>query len=450
VLTIDVLEHEDAGLAIGRIAVPGAFAFLGDQLLGIVDTIAIGTIGAGALAAIAAATSVYLVFAIGLFGFGSGLRIVGAQAIGAGRGDRFGTIVRSATLVPLAIAAALGLASVFGARPLMVAMLPPGLAPGPAIAYLVLRMSALIPFVLTSQLLSAFATAGDTKISIRVLAAINIVHIPLLCVLALGMGSHHPLGLAGAGLSSLVAECVGCAYAIFETTRRSEFQIFASTKIEATLVRATAALSWPDFIFLTLQVAPEPLAIGLIAPYGAQTVAALRALIVVSDLTWALPGPFSDACQTIIGQRLGARDLPGARAFLRSARAIAMRVGFTVAASVALLAWPLSALVTWSPALATLAYVPLAVYVALVLPLKALAMVNVSAIRAAGDTPWVLRMGIVTSVLSGGGIALGICVLHIGLWAFAFGFALGWIFRNIVTIRKLRSGDWERRGLGVV
>ena len=47
---IEALEHRDAGAAIRRLATPNALALIGDQLLGIVDTIAIGSLGTAALA----------------------------------------------------------------------------------------------------------------------------------------------------------------------------------------------------------------------------------------------------------------------------------------------------------------------------------------------------------------------------------------------------------------
>ena len=442
-LEIAALEHENAGLAIRRIALPSAFAFLGDQLLGVVDTIAIGTLGTSALAQITTAMSIFLVFAIGLFGFGSGLRILGAQAIGAGRSDRFGTIVRSSLVVPFALAIAIATVLAIGAHPLMAAMLPPHVATAGAANYLAIRGVSLIPLVVTSMLASAFATSGDTKITLRILIVVNLVHIPLLGVLALGFISHHPLGLGGAALSSLIAELVACAYTIAETRKRPEFGIFSSRRIERDLVRATAALSWPDFVFLTLQLIPDPVAVVLLAPSGAETIAALRALQVVNDATWALPGSLGDAFQTIIGQRIGAGDYPGAEVFLRKGRAIALRVCSLAAAIVAILAWPLSALFTFSPRLATLAFAPLAVHVATTLPLKGIAMANVSPIRAAGNTRWVMRMGIITTVISTAGLALGIEVFHIGLWSFPLGFSIGWMYRNVATGLRVRRGDWR-------
>src|ERR1700681_1596453 len=178
---IDAVEHRDAGAALRRLATPNALAMVSDQLLGIVDTIAIGALGTAALAGITGAVGVFMVLGIGLFAFGSGVRIVGAQAIGAGQSERFGAIVRAAVVVPLAIAAFAALASMFTARPLMQAILPGGAPLEAASRYLVLRCCCLIPMVCSGMLATAFATAGDSKLTLRLLVVINVVHVPLVC-----------------------------------------------------------------------------------------------------------------------------------------------------------------------------------------------------------------------------------------------------------------------------
>lgn len=446
---IEVLEHRDAGAAIRRLATPNALALVGDQLLGIVDTIAIGALGTAALAGITGATGVFAVLGIGLFAFGSGLRIVGAQAIGAGQSERFGAIVRSAAIAPLAIALLAALVSLVGAHPLLAAILPRGAPVDAASRYLELRAFCLLPMVCSGLLIMAFATAGDTRLALRVLIVINAIHVPLVFVLALGVGTHHALGLTGAGISSLIAEVVGLAYAARETRRRPELRIFSSWRVDPALVRLTTWLSWPEFVFLTLQIAPEPVTIWLLAPYGTETVAAYRTLSLVNDATWALPGSLGDASEVIVGQRIGARDYAGAKAFTREALRIALRVSVGIGTLVALLAWPLAALCTLNPALATMAALPLATHVFITLPLKSWGMTVLAPIRASGDTRFVMLMGIGMTAIAMAGITLGIRVLHLGLWSVPFGWTAGWIFRGTITAARLRSGDWERRRLAV-
>jgi putative MATE family efflux protein len=444
---IEALDHRDAGAAIRRLATPNALALVGDQLLGIVDTIAIGSLGAASLAAITGAASVFMVLGIGLFAFGTGLRIVGAQAIGASGGERFGAIVRSAAAVPLGIALVAALAAIPGARPLLHAILPIGAPLDAAANYLILRAFCLLPMVCSGLLIMAFATAGDSRLALRVLITINAIHVPLVFVLALGAGTHHPFGLTGAGISSLIAELAGLVYAVREATRRPELRIFATWRIDRDLMRVTTSLSWPEFVFLTLQILPEPVTIALLAPAGTEAVAAFRALSLVNDATWALPGSLGDAAEIIVGQRIGARDYGGAKTFLGAALRIALGVCGSVGLLAALLAWPLAALFTLNPLLANVAALPLALQVGITLPLKGWAMTLLAPIRASGDTRFVMLMGIVMTAIAIGAIALGIRVLHLGLFAVPLGWVAGWIFRGAVTTLRLRTGDWERRRL---
>ena len=442
---IDAIEHRDAGAALRRLATPNALALVTDQLLGIVDTIAIGALGTAALAGITGAVGIFMVLGIGLFAFSSGIRIVGAQAIGAAQSTRYGAIVRAATVVPLVIAALAATASLAGARPLLHAILPRGAPLDASAHYLVLRCACLIPMVCSGMLASAFATAGDSRPTLRLLLAINIVHVPLVFVLALGAGTHHPLGMTGAGISSLIAELAGLAYIVREARRHPELGIFASWSIDPALVRLTASLSWPEFVFLVLQMAPDPFIVAMLAPSGTQPVAAFRALSLVSDITWSIPGALGEASEIIVGQRIGARDYGGATVFQRAATRIAVTVCTLLGAVVALLAWPLAAVCTLSPALATLAAGPLALHAGLTLPLKGYAMTVLAPIRGAGDTRFVMAMGVVMTAIAVTVMALGIRVFGLGLWAVPAGWIAGWVVRGTLTTARLASGDWKRR-----
>jgi Na+-driven multidrug efflux pump len=293
----------------------------------------------------------------------------------------------------------------------------------------------------------AFATAGETKPTLNLLLVINAVHVPLVFVLALGAVTHHAFGLTGAGLSSLVAELVGLAYMVRVTMKRPDLGIFSSRAIDRALVARTASISWPEFVFLTLQIVPEPVTIGLLAPYGAESVAAFRAMSLVTDVTWALPGALGDASEVVIGQRIGARDYAGATRFQRDATKYSVLVCLLVGALFAGLAWPLAAICTLSPALASLAAWPLAAHVGVTLPLKGYAMTVLAPIRGAGDTRFVMVMGIVTTIVAIAGIATGIRVLHFGLWAVPFGWTASWLVRSAITTLRLNGGDWQRRRL---
>jgi putative MATE family efflux protein len=431
-----IVRHEDARRALWRLGAPNALALIADQLLGIADTIVIGVLGTAALAGISAATSVFVILAIGLWAFPNAARILGAQALGAGDPPLFGSIVRSSALAPIAISAGVAILSFVAAGPLMHAMLGGIPSRDEAAGYLTLRCVSLVPIAISSHAIAAFGTAGDTRLAPRTLFAINLVHIPLLLVLALGIGTHHPFGLLGAGTSSLLSECVGAAYCVWMTRSRREYRILDTWTIDIALARTAFALAVPEFVMLVMLLVPDAVTVAFLAPFGATTVAAFRAFTLVTDLTWAVPGSFGDAIGIVVGQRLGAGDLPGARRFFEEALRLAVRTGTLVGIVIAILAWPLTALVTLSPALADIAALPLALHMC-TLPIKSYAAALLAPIRAEGDTRFSMWNGIIGAGVAVALIAFFTHVVPLGLYAIGLSWIVSWSARSLQSWKRL-------------
>lgn len=440
-----IVNHHAIGDALRRLAVPQALSLVADQFLGVADTIVVGRLGAGPLAAIAAAGGIFITVAIALSAFGAGPRILGAQAIGAGDLPRFARIFRASFVVPLAISIVFAIGALAFAHPLVRAMLPNVAAAGAGGDYLVLRALSLIPIAVSIVVIVAFAAAGDTSLGIRTVVAINVIHIPLLGVFVLGIGTGHPLGLAGAGLASFLSELVGMIYCLDRAARKPELGLFARGGIELRFVRATTRLALPEFVFLLMLIVPEPITVALLASYGERTVAAFRALSIVSDITWAVPGAIGGATEIVVGQRLGARDIVGVLRFRRGATRAGVAIAGGIAAFVALASWPLCALVTLNTAVATVAYLPLALH-AMTLPVKTYAMTILAPIRASGDVGFTMWMGIATSALVICGIVIGTRA-GIGLWSVPLAWLLAWSLRSGMTVLRLREGRWKTRTL---
>src|ERR1700685_2874637 len=120
-----IVDHRDVRRALVGLAVPIAASLVADQLLGVGDTIVIGTLGAGALAAVTGATTVFIVVALTISGITHGVGILGAQAIGAGDTVRFGGIVRAGTIAPLCASIIIAFASIHLAEPIVRTLIGP-------------------------------------------------------------------------------------------------------------------------------------------------------------------------------------------------------------------------------------------------------------------------------------------------------------------------------------
>src|SRR5579883_1443408 len=186
-----IVDHRNVGAAFRRLSLPNAVAMLGDQLLGIVDTIAIGALGSVALAGVTGATTVFAAVTFGTIGFMNGLGIIAAQRIGAQDVDGFARAVRAGVLVPLTTAVVAAVISVF-AGPAIVGAMVGHLASSHASGqYLIVRCFSLIPIAISGTIITGLGAAGNRRIGVWILGIINVIHIPLLLVLALGWLTHH-------------------------------------------------------------------------------------------------------------------------------------------------------------------------------------------------------------------------------------------------------------------
>ena len=250
------------------------------------------------------------------------------------------------------------------------------------------------------------------------------------------------IGIVGAGISTLISEAGAAIFAIVYVARKPVYEIFAKRDVDRALALRCAWLGLPESVFGFALVAPDMAIVTMLAPLGATLVAGFRALNIVSDLTFVVPGPLQSAAQTVIGQRLGARDPQGAVDFLRRALRTTLIVTTLAGAIVALCAWPLAYLFTLNATVASAAALPLALHM-LTMPIKGYAMVALSPIRAAGDTNFSMLVGIACGVIVLPIAWLCIEVLHIGLFAVPIAWIAAWLVRALLTAAKLRGAAWQ-------
>ena len=438
-----IVDHTKIGAALRRLSLPLAVQMLGDQLLGAVDTIAIGYIGTGALAGVTAATTVFFTLIMLLGGLWSGLGIIAAQRIGAHDVDGFARTVRAGFVVPAIAAVALTAGSLFAAQPLLHAMLGNLASVHASALYLVLRCASLIPINISATLIVGLGAAGNRKLGVYLLGIINLIHIPLLAMLALGWLTHHPLGIAGAGISTLASETIAALFALIYVAYKPVYRIFAQRGVDMRLALRCAWLGLPESVFGFAIVAPDVAIVAMLAPLGSTLVAAFRALNVVSDLTFIVPSPLQSATQPVIGQRIGARDPQGAQTFRHRALRTTLIVTTIAGVVVAIFSWPLAFLFTMNAAVASVAALPLALHM-VTMPLKGWAMVALAPIRAAGDTKFSMAVGLTCGVLVLPIAWFAIERLHIGLFAVPVAWIIAWSVRAALTAIKLHyaAGAW--------
>lgn len=421
---------------------PLALAGLTEQLLGLLDAAIVGRIGTAAFGAVSVAGGIFVVPATLVVGLVMGLRILAAREFGNNGSASYGAVVRSCALPPLL--AGVGLAvTVSPLAALFTHLVAPAISPNTAAAYLAVRALSLPLVALTASITAAFACAGDSRLSMRLVLAVNAVHIPLACVLGLGWIDGRAYGVLGVAASSLLADAVGCFAALFHAYRRRDLGIVAGFDVDLRVAARAARLGWPESINLCTLVAVEPCTIAMLAPGGAVIVAAYRALAMINDACNVLSFSVSEAAQILVSQALGSR----------SAGQAPFRVGLLLCTAagcaVALLVAPLSAdavsLVSASAAVGAVAAVPVALHIALTHPLKGFAVGCEARLYAEGHTRFIMTFGILAAALALSlvwvGVRLGFGLLSLPVaWTVAWCLRAG-VFRWRIALEDRRSAQ---------
>lgn len=182
-----------------------------------VDTIVVGRfVSIDALAAMGAASSTSAFIMMMGNGLTNGLSIIISQAEGAKQGERLKRAVSHAVYLVLLGGAALGLLSLFGARPMMALLGAPDNIIDQSVTYIQITGGLTIAILFANGLISIFRAIGDSKTPLyfQIFGTILNIGLDLLFVLVLDGG------VAGVAWATVLAQAVSAALCVFYLKKR--------------------------------------------------------------------------------------------------------------------------------------------------------------------------------------------------------------------------------------
>ncbi len=302
---------------IWRLAWPAILSQVMANLVSLIDLAMVGRLGTEPLAAVGYATQFVFLAQSVLFSVGIACVALMARAIGAGN--------------PLRARAALGASLVlgFGASALIVGavLIAPapllGLLDAPpdvielAIPYLRLTLGSSVLFSVSIVVESALRAAKDTRTPMWIAGGVTVVKIALNALLIFGTLGFPRLELVGAGLATLISQAIAVAAFLLASRMHRERDALRVAWSDRHAVRAmfpaVVRLALPAIVERVLMNVALMAYFALLGQYGTAAIAAYTIGVRVLAFSW-IPGVgFSMAASTLVGQALGARDIPGAR-----------------------------------------------------------------------------------------------------------------------------------------
>jgi multidrug resistance protein, MATE family len=304
-----------------RAEVPGLFALalpivvgLGaSTLLGVTDSLMLAPLGPVPLAAVGLTMAVAIILYAAIYGMLSALSVRIGAAYGAGQGRRIPYILRNGlvlgALVGTGGALAMGVVWFalpwFGQPEEVLAVMGP---------YWVAICTMMIPFSVLLVFKSTFEAIGRPWLG-TLMAFIAVgVNIPLNYVLIWGVGPLPMLGLTGAGIASLAAECIALAVAwVWWARARGMRRLRLRRPIRREEMLATAREGAPLGALYVAETGAMAVATVMLGTFGTVALAANQVAMSVGGLLYMVPLGIAGAVSIRVAQAKGAAAIGALR-----------------------------------------------------------------------------------------------------------------------------------------
>jgi MATE family multidrug resistance protein len=369
------------------LAGPVMLARLGIMAMGLTDTIVVGRFSATQLGFLAlgwAPTAVMLTTSVGLL---SGVQVMTARAIGEGRADKVGAVLRRGVGYALLIGLGAALLLFIGAPPFLRAIgLDPALAAGAGVVVRIFALS--LPLDIASRAASGFLEGLARPVPAMVaMWTANLVNLGLDLLLVPGGFGLPAMGAAGSAWSTAAARLtlvVLLAVYIARMKGAQELRLFHRHAPAPADAREQRRIGYGAGASLFAEGAAFS-GMNIVAGWlGGLAVAGWSIVLNLSALVFMAPLGLSAATSVLVARAYGARDRDGV------VRACLMGFGVctAVAAACALVVWPAAPLIARAyatdPALVAIATHAIAL-ASLFFVADALQVVAAQALRAQGD-----------------------------------------------------------------
>ena len=311
-----------------RLSMPIVVGQLGQMLMGVVDNIMVGKIGATALAAASIANSMFMLVMVVGFGLTMAVTPLTAMACGAGRDKECGVVLRQGILVNLLCGMVLCGITFFLSECIPYLNQPLEIV-APASLYMKILGVSILPLMLFQSYRQFAEGVSFLKPAMMITLLANIVNIMANWVFIYGHLGVPALGLTGAGIATISSRMFMAIALMVLVTRSSKMRRFEPflnlTKIDFPMVRKLLSIGVPAGLQYFFEVSAFSASAVMIGWMGTTALAAHQIAMNLASISFMVAMGISSAATIRVSHAVGRRDVQGTR-----------RAGFSAAALCAL------------------------------------------------------------------------------------------------------------------
>jgi putative MATE family efflux protein len=431
------------GLGIWELAWPAILGNLLHSTVAIVDGVAVGSLGAPALAAATAGERIFFVLQAVLMGVTAGTTALVARAWGGGQRDEAARVTSASLLLCLGVAAASSVLGIAFAPQLLGIFRLDDTTTALAVTYVRWLLVFNPFFAIYFALGAALRAAGDTRTPLWIGGLANVINAALIFPLVFGSFGFPSLGIAGAAIAGGSAFAT-CGVLFVWLWQRESLAVHAGGpgSLERARIRRIAHIGYPAALEQGAFQLGFVIFLRFLASYGSDAPAAYGVGGRVLAFSFVIGSGFSVAASTLVGQHLGAGDPAGAARSGWRSTFVATGLMAVFGLAIVLAAEPIARFVIDDDSVVRLAVIFIYILGA-VQPLMALEFCLAGALRGAGDTRFPLVV-----------VLAGMLVVRSSLAGLAswWGLSVEWVFAALIgdylvkatlLAARFRSGRWR-------
>ncbi|TCL41004.1 MATE family efflux transporter [Harryflintia acetispora] len=417
------------------------------MLVGNVDQIMLSHYSDTAVAAVGNANQIINVLILMFSVVSMATTILVSQYLGAGNREKVSQIYTLAVLVNLAISLAVAAAIFLINSRMFVWMATPQELIGDATTYILINGGLIFLQGLFMTYSAIFRSNALMKESMFIAVVINLTNILGNFLLINGAGVIPALGVAGAAVSSCLSRGIGVVIMIYLFRREvgGEISLRVLRPFPGNLLKRLLLIGLPSGGESLSYNMTQMCCLAFLNMLGTAVVTTKVYAVMFSMLAYLYVTAIAQSSQIVVGHLVGAGEMDDAdRRTMRTLRS-SVPVSFGIALLLFLCSDFLFGLFTQNSEILRMGKLVLGVEVALEVG-RALNIVLVRALQAAGDVRFPVVVGIISQWLVSVGIGylLGI-VLHWGIAGIWAAMAADECLRGTVMLIRWRSGVWRTK-----
>lgn len=435
-----------------NLAWPAILRLFLQSVVGIVDIIMVGQLGARAIAAVDISNKVVFITIGSLMALAVGSTTLVAHHVGAKETKKASKILEQSLICAFLMALFLTFISFVFSRDILNLMIVMMENKDPFILdagsqYLKIVFASMIfglPMIINNAVLQG---VGDMKTPLYIMIVTNLVNIVFNYLFIFGIGVFPAMGVTGAALGTGLSRVVGALIGFFILSKgRSGLKLNVNSltsKLDLEVIKNIFNIGIPAAIEHLIRQSGHLIYTALVAGLGTLNIAANAIAMNVLILSFMPSFGFGMAATTLVGQSLGAGKKELAEEYGKQTTYMGVGLIVIVSSIMFLFTGKLVNLYTENAQVINLAIKAIKI-ILLVQPFLAITMVLSGALRGAGDTKWVMYI----TAIGHWGVRLVLTLvlvfyLDYGLMGFWIAAALDVVVRTGLIIKRYVSNKWK-------